>query len=422
MTRIRPLACLLLLCAAPVAADERRPVLITVDDLPVASGRLHPDPADRARITRDLLSVLARHHVPAVGFVIWGNVQTAADQQLLDLWLHAGHELGNHSFSHPDYTTTTTAAYVADVEKGRVGLDRFLEARGRAARFFRYPYLDEGDTTAKLRDFRAYLARGGQRSLPVTVDDQDWSFEAPWVEARGAGDGEALERLKADYLAMLRAELRRSEDLGDRLFGRRVPSVVLLHANEIGGVGWDEFFTWLEATGHRFADADEVLADPVFAEPPDYAGRHGFGLWDRIAALREEERVGGAIRSLVGTQVDAWNRGDLAAFCATYAEDASFATPSGLTQGRGAVLERYRTRYPDAAARGRLSIDILEMRFASGTEVSIYGDALPSRVHGVSVLGRWRIEYPDKPVASGLTLLVFRHTGDGWEIVEDASM
>jgi uncharacterized protein (TIGR02246 family) len=421
MTKLRLLAGVLL-CAAPLAADERRPVLITVDDLPVASRRLHADPADRARITRDLLSVLARHHVPAVGFVIWGNVETEADEQLLDLWLRAGHELGNHSFSHPSYTATTTEAYVADVEKGRVGLDRFLETRGHAARFFRYPYLREGDTIAKLRDFRAYLVRSGKRSLPVTVDDQDWSFEAPWVEARSAGDGETLDGLKADYLAMLRAAVRRSEDLGDRLFERRVPSVVLLHANDVGSANWDAFFTWLEATGHRFADADEVLADPLFAQPTDYTGRYGFGLWDRIAALREQERVGSAIRSLVATQVEAWNRGDLAAFCSAYAEDASFATPSGLTRGRAAVLERYQSRYADAAARGRLSIDLLEMRFASGTEGSLYGDALPSKIHGVSVLGRWRIEYSDKPAASGLTLLVFRRAGEGWEIVADASM
>jgi uncharacterized protein (TIGR02246 family) len=422
MTATRLLACLVLLSATRLAADERRPVLITVDDLPLASGRLHTDTAERARITRDLLCVLARHHVPAVGFVIWGHVRTPDDQQLLELWLQAGHELGNHSFSHLDYTTTPTETYVADVEKGRVGLARFLEARGRATRFFRYPFLNEGDTDAKLRDFRAYLARSGQRSLPVTVDDQDWSFEAPWVKARAAGDGETLAGLKADYLAMLRTAVRRSEELGDRLFGRAVPSVVLLHANEIGSANWDAFFAWLEATGHRFASADAVLADPVFSEPPDYAGRYGFGLWDRIAALREQERTGAAIRSLIEAQVEAWNRGDLEAFCAAYAEDASFATPSGLTQGRAAVLERYKAKYADPAARGRLSIELLELRFASGTEESVYGDALPSAVHGVSLLGRWRIEYPDKPAASGLTLLVFRRTGAGWEIVEDASM
>jgi hypothetical protein len=35
------------------------PVLVTVDDLPLASNRLHPDPAERERVTRDLLAFLA---------------------------------------------------------------------------------------------------------------------------------------------------------------------------------------------------------------------------------------------------------------------------------------------------------------------------------------------------------------------------
>ena len=34
---------------------------------------------------------------------------------------------------------------------------------------------------------RAYLAASGQRNAHVTIDDQDWSFEEPWVAARRAG-------------------------------------------------------------------------------------------------------------------------------------------------------------------------------------------------------------------------------------------
>src|SRR5579872_2629341 len=128
-----------------------RPLPISVDDLPVAGGELHTDPAERERITEGLLAVLAKHHVPAVGLVIWGNVKTAADQAILRRWLAAGHELGNHSAHHLDLTKTDAAAYIADVEAGRAGLAAFLQAEkteaGKSAvRFFRYPFLDEGET------------------------------------------------------------------------------------------------------------------------------------------------------------------------------------------------------------------------------------------------------------------------------------
>ena len=43
------------------ASAAPRPVLVTIDDLPMA-GALHPDPAERQRITTSLLAVLAKHH------------------------------------------------------------------------------------------------------------------------------------------------------------------------------------------------------------------------------------------------------------------------------------------------------------------------------------------------------------------------
>src|SRR5882672_3255036 len=111
--------------------ETRRPILVTVDDLPIASGRLHVEPAERERITRDLLAALDRHHVKAVGLVIWGTVGVGdAGPGLLDLWLKRGHELGNHSFGHLDYSVTDEAVYVADVERGRRGLADFLATRG----------------------------------------------------------------------------------------------------------------------------------------------------------------------------------------------------------------------------------------------------------------------------------------------------
>src|SRR4051794_40261174 len=177
------LAALVLSRASFAAGAAGRPMLISVDDLPVAGGEPHPDPAERARITEGLLAVLAKHHVPAVGLVIWGHVKTDADRAILRRWLAAGHELGNHSAGHPDLTATAADAYIADVEAGRAGLAAFLAGeRHRQLRFFRFPYLDEGDTTAKLDALRAYLVRSGQRNLPVTIDDQDWEFEKPWVE------------------------------------------------------------------------------------------------------------------------------------------------------------------------------------------------------------------------------------------------
>lgn len=417
------LAALLLVAAVRAGAEEpRRPLLVSVDDLPIG-GRMLGDPQDRSRTTDALLAALGNHSVRAVGLVTWGNVHTAGDEGLLGRWLDAGHELGNHSFQHRSYSALQSAEYIADMEEARQRIAAFLAPRGKALRFFRFPFLREGDTPEKLQAMRDWLAKTGQRNLPVTIDNQDWSYEEPWVNAVRAGDLKAQEEVRQDYLASLRVAVRHHEATSDRLFGRRVPQILLLHANAVGAANWDALFSWLEATGHRFATADEVLlADPAFGEPHSVVARFGYGLWDRLAKERREREVRGQVAALLETQAEAWNRGDLAAFCSVYAADAVFASPSGLTRGRDEVLARYRSKYPDAASRGQLAFDLIETELLSGVEVSVFGDAVPSDVHGVSVLARWKLSYTGKPEAAGLTVLVLRPRGDSWEIVQDASM
>lgn len=429
-------ACLLLaavaLRPAPKAAaadpEAGRPLLVTVDDLPLA-GRLHARLAERERITAEMLAVLAEHRVPAVGLVTWGNVGGAADLALLDRWLAAGHELGNHTESHLDYNRREPADYLADVEAARAALAAFLADGGRKPpRFFRFPMLHEGDTEAKLDAARAYLADSGQVNLPVTLDNPDWNCEAPWVEARRRGDAAGMARIAEEYHEAMHLAIRHHEATGDRLFGRPVPQILLLHAGAVGAAQWDRLFAWLAARGYRFAAADEVLVDPAFATPPRYVGRPGLGLWDRLLDGRRRQQARAEVAALLAEQAAAWGRGDLEAFTAVYAADAAFVSPSGLTRGRAEVLARYRRRYPDRAAMGRLTLEVIESRPAAGVETSMIGDARPGDVDAVSVVARWTLSFPDDPgrdEATGLTLLVLHRRsvgGGGWEIVQDASM
>ena len=120
-------------------------------------------------------------------------------------------------------------------------------------------------------------------------------------------------------------------------------------------------------------------------------------------------------RTLLETQAAAWNRGDLPAFCSVYADDALFVTAFGVTKGRAEVLARYEARYPDAAARGTLSFEVLS--------VDVLVPAPPKGDPGaIAVVARWKIAFPDKPAAAGLTLLNLVRSPAGWRVVHDASM
>jgi len=115
------------------------------------------------------------------------------------------------------------------------------------------------------------------------------------------------------------------------------------------------------------------------------------------------------VTQLMSSQKDAWNRGDIAGFCAPYAEDCIFISPSGMTRGRQTVLDRYTKKYGAAkATMGRLDFDVIETRPTTAM---------------VTMVMRWSLTWSGaKPPASGHTLIVWQRLSSGWRLVQDASM
>lgn len=116
---------------------------------------------------------------------------------------------------------------------------------------------------------------------------------------------------------------------------------------------------------------------------------------------------GHEVLALLDRQAAAWSRGDLDAFCSVYADDAVFVSPSGVTRGRAEVLARYKKRYATPAAMGKLTLEPLDVR---------------ETPDAVSIAAKWTLAYPDKPAASGHTVIVFKRWLGRWQIVHDASM
>jgi uncharacterized protein (TIGR02246 family) len=122
------------------------------------------------------------------------------------------------------------------------------------------------------------------------------------------------------------------------------------------------------------------------------------------------------LRQRIVEQTAAWNRGDLESFVSDYAEDALFITPSGTVRGRAEVLRRYRQRYPDRRAMGRLALEVQEVRSSACSG----GETATARL-----LARWTLEPEGGPAAaarSGPTFLVYEQRAGRWSIVEDVSM
>lgn len=308
MTRL--LLCLLLW--VPLAAAQsavQRTMAITFDDLPYASVPSEDDAA-LAEMTARLLHPLRAAAIPAVGFVNESRLYregslVPARVDLLQAWLDAGHELGNHTHSHVSLNRVPLDAFTANLLQGETVTRPLAQAAGRPLRWFRPPYLHLGQTAAVRAQFDAFLAARGYRVAPVTVNHSEWVFAVAYSRAQAQGNAEAAQRIAEAYLPYMEAELARAEQLALDRFGRPIPHVLLLHANALNADHVGALAARLQQRGYRFVALDAALQDSAYATPLGTTlieGESWLEHWARAAGLRPEQppAVPGFVRQWAG--------------------------------------------------------------------------------------------------------------------------
>ena len=247
------------------AAEDAVPfeISITVDDLPIGAGGF-PE-GERRKTLQKMIEIFQGHGIKSVyGFVNSANLEgwTEVNEMLQD-WRKAGFQLGNHTHSHPSLTATSAQDYIRDVEKA----DQFLAHLGvpkEERRVFRYPFLEEGNNPAKRKTVLSYLEANGYRVAPVTVDSQDYRFNASFVKAAAAGDVAKREMAVNAGITNARKDLALAEKLSKQVFGRNISHVLLLHLASINIESLDQILGEYEARGAKFVSVDKSLQDPVY--------------------------------------------------------------------------------------------------------------------------------------------------------------
>src|SRR5436305_12874190 len=71
-----------------------------------------------------------------------------------------------------------------------------------------------------------------------------------------------------------------------------------------------------------------------------------------------------AIRDVMNKQIEAWNNGDIDTFMQTYwrSDSLMFIGSTAPTYGWQTTLEHYKKNYPDKAAMGKLSFNLINLK------------------------------------------------------------
>lgn len=252
---------------------QTRAVAFTFDDLPVSRS---VSLADNQAITTRLLAHIRTATIPAIGFVNERKLETGASQTaLLEAWLDAGADLGNHGYAHRRLYDYSLQEVEADVLRGERVIKRLLSARGRRPRYFRHPTLNTGTDAATKQAFERFLAEHGYSVAPVTIDNDDYLYALAYDHARARADTTLMKRLGTDYVRYMDATFAFYESLSVALLGREPAQVLLLHANALNSDYLGDVARTIAARGYRFVSLDDALQDPAYTLPDRYVGPRG---------------------------------------------------------------------------------------------------------------------------------------------------
>lgn len=277
--------------AAPQTEGKR--MAITIDDLPTASV-LGNDIERAERTTRDLLAAMRRADVPAIGFVNEGKLQPSGVVEprrvaLLQQWIDAGFDLGNHTFSHSDLHRIDVATFERDIARGDVVTRKLLAKVNRTPHYFRHPFLHTGRSREVRDRIVAFLASRGYAVAPITLDNYDYIFAAAYDRAADAGTADRARKIETTYLDYMNDVVSYYEQQSQIIVGRPIAHTLLLHASALNAATIGRLIERLGSRGYRFITLDEALKDPAYASTDEYVGPAGL-TWLHRWALTQGKR------------------------------------------------------------------------------------------------------------------------------------
>ncbi len=173
----------------------------------------------------DMLETLKRHSVSA-SFFLEGN-WVKKNPELAKLIVSAGHEVGNHSYSHPDMKKLTATQAREQIQKTNEVIEA---ATGKKCAWFAPPSGSYRDETIRI------AAQLNMKTVMWTVDTVDWRKPAP-------------ERLIERVMTKI--------DKG---------SIVLMHPTDSTAKSLDRLITLIEQKNFKIGTLSELMSEERIME------------------------------------------------------------------------------------------------------------------------------------------------------------
>lgn len=266
---------------------QKNQLCFSFDDLPVVNYGMK-DSCFQKNLMNKLINSLKKNEIPAIGFVnekkLYNeNALNLLQLELLKSWIDSGLELGNHTYSHPDYNSVSFQNFTADIMKGESISKKLLTDKGKSIRYFRHPFLHVGNSMEKADSLSDFLLEHDYKLAPVTIDNDDYLFALAYKRALDKQDSILMATIGHDYVNYMEKKIKYFEKQAYELFGRNMKHILLLHASLINSDYMDSLAIMYKRNNYQFVNMDKALEDGLYLTEITVYGNWGISWIDRWA-------------------------------------------------------------------------------------------------------------------------------------------
>jgi len=249
-------------------AETKRFIAVTFDDLPMNTKFLR-DGEQWIEQTQKLLNTVKKFNIPAIGFVneyklYVNDILDSSRLKALQLWVDADLELGNHTFSHPDYHNTENEEFFADIIKGEKITKELLSQRNKKLEYFRHPFLHTGNSLEKKKALEDFLTEHNYTIAPVSIDNGEWIYARAYENAYNKNDFDLMKQIGDEYVNYMMEKIKYFENQSVKLFGYEIKQILLVHANMINADYFDELSEELLKRNYQFISIKAIQVNRLF--------------------------------------------------------------------------------------------------------------------------------------------------------------
>ena len=241
----------------------------------------------RPAVVQSILATLKRENMPPIyGFVNGFRVAQYPYQiHILQAWRAAGNPLGNHTWSHPEFDKLSLAQYETNITRNEPLLRKV--APNSDWHWFRFPYLEEGNTVERREQLRAWLAQHDYRIAEVSMDFQDYNWNEPYARCAAKHDDAAINSLHTSYLDAADESIRVYRQIAQTLYHRDVPYVLLLHVGAFDARMLPDLIGLFRQRGFTFVTLQQAMSDPTYSFDPKVPSPDGNTFNEMVAQARK---------------------------------------------------------------------------------------------------------------------------------------